>query len=173
MKYLEDYFEFWNEQSNSGRQLHRCLYSRYNILITFIFHSSLHFQIHVTMGPSQPTVHWLPGLLLWGVKRPGSEAEHLSLASVQVKKTWIYTSTPQYVLMAQCLFKQRDSFTLPHFQNLFKKFVPWWLSFLMVRIGRNMKRQTELRPGVYSASNRNEYQKQKNNVSGEYSAVGA
>jgi hypothetical protein len=27
--------------------------------------------------------------------------------------------------------------------------------------------QTALDPGVYSASNRNEYQKQKNNVSGE------
>jgi hypothetical protein len=30
-----------------------------------------------------------------------------------------------------------------------------------------------LGPGVYSASNRNEYQKQKNNISGEYSAAGA
>jgi hypothetical protein len=30
-----------------------------------------------------------------------------------------------------------------------------------------------LGPGVYSASNRNEYQKQKNNVAGEYSAAGA
>jgi hypothetical protein len=30
-----------------------------------------------------------------------------------------------------------------------------------------------LGPGVYSASNRNEYQKQKNNVSGEQSAAGA
>jgi hypothetical protein len=29
-----------------------------------------------------------------------------------------------------------------------------------------------LRPGVYSASNRNEYQKQKNDVSGELSAAG-
>jgi hypothetical protein len=29
-----------------------------------------------------------------------------------------------------------------------------------------------LGPGVYSASSRNEYQKQKNIVSGEYSAVG-
>jgi hypothetical protein len=27
-------------------------------------------------------------------------------------------------------------------------------------------------PGVHSASNRNEYQKQKNNVSGEYSTAG-
>jgi hypothetical protein len=30
-----------------------------------------------------------------------------------------------------------------------------------------------LGPGVYSASNRNEYQKQKDNVSGEQSATGA
>jgi hypothetical protein len=30
-----------------------------------------------------------------------------------------------------------------------------------------------LGPGVYSASNRNEYQKQKNNVSGEQSTAGA
>jgi hypothetical protein len=30
-----------------------------------------------------------------------------------------------------------------------------------------------LDPGVYSASNRNEYQKQKNYVSGEWSAAGA
>jgi hypothetical protein len=30
-----------------------------------------------------------------------------------------------------------------------------------------------LGPGVYSAYNRNEYQKQKNNVSGEYSVAGA
>jgi hypothetical protein len=30
-----------------------------------------------------------------------------------------------------------------------------------------------LGPGVYSASKRNEYQKQKSNISGEYRAVGA
>jgi hypothetical protein len=33
--------------------------------------------------------------------------------------------------------------------------------------------QAALGPGVYSASNRNEYQKQKNNVSREQSAAGA
>jgi hypothetical protein len=33
--------------------------------------------------------------------------------------------------------------------------------------------QAALGPGVYSASNRNEYQKQKNNVSGEKGAAGA
>jgi hypothetical protein len=31
---------------------------------------------------------------------------------------------------------------------------------------------TALAPGVYPASNRNEYQKQENNVSGEWSAAG-
>jgi hypothetical protein len=31
----------------------------------------------------------------------------------------------------------------------------------------------ELDPGVYSASNRNEYQKKKNKVTGEQSAAGA
>jgi hypothetical protein len=33
--------------------------------------------------------------------------------------------------------------------------------------------QAALHPGVYSASNRNEYQKQKNNVSREQSMAGA
>jgi hypothetical protein len=32
---------------------------------------------------------------------------------------------------------------------------------------------TALGPGIYSTSNRNEYQKQKNIVSGEYNAAGA
>jgi hypothetical protein len=32
--------------------------------------------------------------------------------------------------------------------------------------------QAALGPGVYSASNRNEYQKQKSNVSGEWSVAG-
>jgi hypothetical protein len=35
-----------------------------------------------------------------GVKRPGREAEHSPTASAEVKKTWIYTSTPSYAFMA-------------------------------------------------------------------------
>jgi hypothetical protein len=42
-----------------------------------------------------------------GVKRPGREADHSTPASAEVKKTWIYTSTPLYVFMA----KYRDDFT--------------------------------------------------------------
>jgi hypothetical protein len=35
-----------------------------------------------------------------GVKRPGREADHLPPASTEVKKMWIYTSTPPYAFMA-------------------------------------------------------------------------
>jgi hypothetical protein len=35
-----------------------------------------------------------------GVRRPGREADHSPPASAEVKKTWIYTSTPPYAFMA-------------------------------------------------------------------------
>jgi hypothetical protein len=35
-----------------------------------------------------------------GVKRKGREADHSPPASAEVKKMWIYTSTPPYVFMA-------------------------------------------------------------------------
>jgi hypothetical protein len=35
-----------------------------------------------------------------GVKRPGHEADHLPPTSAEVKKMWIYTSTPPYAFMA-------------------------------------------------------------------------
>jgi hypothetical protein len=38
-----------------------------------------------------------------GVKRPGREADHSPPASAEVKKMWIYISTPTYAFMAQCL----------------------------------------------------------------------
>jgi hypothetical protein len=47
------------------------------------------------LGPTQPPLHWVPGALSPGVKQPGHEADHLSPAhSAEVKKTWVYTSTP-------------------------------------------------------------------------------
>jgi hypothetical protein len=33
-----------------------------------------------------------------GVKRPGREADHSTPTSAVIKKTWIYTSTPPYIL---------------------------------------------------------------------------
>jgi hypothetical protein len=35
-----------------------------------------------------------------GLKRQGREADHSPPASAEVKKTWIYTSTPRYIFMA-------------------------------------------------------------------------
>jgi hypothetical protein len=46
------------------------------------------------------------------VKRQGHKADHSASTSVEIKNTWIYTSTPPYTFMAYCLVKHRDSFVL-------------------------------------------------------------
>jgi hypothetical protein len=55
-------------------------------------------------SPRRPDRLWgLPSLLSTGyreVKRPKREADHSPPTSAEVKKTWIYTSTPPYVFMA-------------------------------------------------------------------------
>jgi hypothetical protein len=43
------------------------------------------------------------GALSPGVKRQGCEANPAPPTSAEVKKMWIYTSTPPYAFMAQCL----------------------------------------------------------------------
>ncbi|PNF27774.1 hypothetical protein B7P43_G09210, partial [Cryptotermes secundus] len=52
------------------------------------------------MGPTQPPIQWVPGGISSGLKRRGREANHSPLASAEVKKMWIYTSTPPYAFMA-------------------------------------------------------------------------
>jgi hypothetical protein len=47
------------------------------------------------LGPTQPRIQCVPG-----VKRPGREADHSPPTSAEVKKMWIYTSTPPYAFMA-------------------------------------------------------------------------
>jgi hypothetical protein len=41
-----------------------------------------------------PPIQWVPGHLSPELKRPGREADHSPTTTVQVKKTWTYTSTP-------------------------------------------------------------------------------
>jgi hypothetical protein len=52
------------------------------------------------LGFTQPRIQWVPGALSPGVKRQGREADHSPPPSAEVKKMWIYTSTPPYAFMA-------------------------------------------------------------------------
>jgi hypothetical protein len=44
----------------------------------------------------QPPIQWVIGALFPVVKRQGLEADHSRPTSAEVKKMWIYTSTPPY-----------------------------------------------------------------------------
>jgi hypothetical protein len=55
-------------------------------------------------GPTQPHIKWVLRVLsLVGLKQRGREVDHSAPTNVEVKKTWIYTSTPPPVFMAFCL----------------------------------------------------------------------
>jgi hypothetical protein len=56
---------------------------------------SFRFLCPDRLRPTQPAVHWVPG-----IKRPGREAEHSPPFSANVKNAWSYISTPPYVYMA-------------------------------------------------------------------------
>jgi hypothetical protein len=38
-----------------------------------------------TLGPTQPSIHWVPGALSLGIKRPGYEADHSPPSNGEVK----------------------------------------------------------------------------------------
>jgi hypothetical protein len=63
---------------------------------------NFHFSIssRPALGATQPPIQWVPGALSPGVKRPGRKADHSPPTRAEVKKTWIYTSTPPYAFMA-------------------------------------------------------------------------
>jgi hypothetical protein len=58
-------------------------------------------RIRLTGSGVHPTSYTMgTGGSFLGVKRPGREAEHSPPTSAEVKKMWIYTSTPPYAFMA-------------------------------------------------------------------------
>jgi hypothetical protein len=69
------------------------------------------------LKPTQPPIHWIPGILSSEVKPPGREADHSPPPSAEVKKMWIYTSTPIALAAMWCpvLPEQRTAIwiTLP------------------------------------------------------------
>jgi hypothetical protein len=52
-----------------------------------------------------------------GIKRPGREADHSPPSSTEDNNAWSYSSVPQYVFMAWCLFKHRENFLLLLFSS--------------------------------------------------------
>jgi hypothetical protein len=55
------------------------------------------------LSATQPPIQWVQEALSPGVKRSGCEADHSPQTRAEVKKIWIYTFTPPYAFMAQCL----------------------------------------------------------------------
>jgi hypothetical protein len=53
-----------------------------------------------TLGPTQSSIQWVAEFFPSGVKWQGRDADHPSPTSAEVKKTCMYTSSPQYVFMA-------------------------------------------------------------------------
>jgi hypothetical protein len=66
------------------------------------------------LGPTQPSIQWVPGALSLGVKRPWCETGHSSTTSVEVKNAWSCISTPPIRLhgVVLSLEKHRNNFTL-------------------------------------------------------------
>jgi hypothetical protein len=73
---------------------------------------SLHNRVQNVSGAHPASYPMGTGGSFLGVKRPGREADHSPPYSAEVKNAWSYTLTPQYVFMAWCLVKHRDSFTV-------------------------------------------------------------
>jgi len=59
------------------------------------------FSVQTGSGAHPASNQWIPGALSPGVKRPGREADHSPSSSAEMKNAWRYTSTPQYVFMAE------------------------------------------------------------------------
>jgi hypothetical protein len=74
------------------------------------------------LGSSQPPTQTVPVTLSPGVKRPRREGDQSPPASAEVKKMWIYTSTPPYAFMALCSIKHRNNFTFYYYYSS-------WLSY--------------------------------------------
>jgi hypothetical protein len=64
----------------------------------------LNFHFSLSSGPAvestQPLSNGCKGIFPRGEKRQGRDVDHSFRSSAEVKKTWCYTSTPPYVIMA-------------------------------------------------------------------------
>jgi hypothetical protein len=70
------------------------------------------------LGSTQPPIQWVQGALSPGVKRPGREADHSTPASTEVKKIWLYTSTPPIRLNGSVLNSLSTAIRLPYLEHI-------------------------------------------------------
>jgi hypothetical protein len=62
------------------------------------------------LGPTQPPIQWVGGVLSVGVKRPGREASHSPPSSAEVKeRVELYLHSP--IRLQGVVLKHRDNFT--------------------------------------------------------------
>jgi hypothetical protein len=58
------------------------------------------------LGPSEPPIQWIPGVIYPRIKGQGCEADHSPPSSDEVKNAWRYTILPPYVFTVWCLIMQ-------------------------------------------------------------------
>jgi hypothetical protein len=75
-------------------------------------------------------IQWVQGALSSRVKRKGREADYSPLISAEVKKTWMYTSTPPILLHGAVLNYLSTGTTFPFNFLLIESPHMWGLTFI-------------------------------------------
>jgi hypothetical protein len=69
-----------------------------------------------TLGPTQPPIQWVPGVLYLGIKRPGREADHSPPSGAEVKEcVEIHLHSPHTSSRRGAQLKHRNNFTFTSF----------------------------------------------------------
>jgi hypothetical protein len=90
-------------------------------------------QYKSVLGPTQLPIQWVKEALSPGVYRPRRDTDHSTLSVAKVKNKRIYTSTPPYVFITECLIEHTDNLTLQasiKYHYIFQTEI--WISFMRV-----------------------------------------
>jgi hypothetical protein len=75
----------------------------------------------MSLGLTQPPIHWVPGALTLGVKRPGCEADHSPPSSAEIKEcVELYLHSPSTSSWRGAQLKHRDNFTFTRLHNVYR-----------------------------------------------------
>jgi hypothetical protein len=65
----------------------------------------------MALGPTQPPIKWIPGVLSLEIKQPERKADHSLPSSADVKECVEISPLPQYALMAWCSVEKKSTGT--------------------------------------------------------------